>query len=141
MVKRSYCMAITWDPSFETGIEILDTQHKEIMNQACDLACCISLEGNPEMIRKFVARLLETTAAHYATEEFLMKDCGYPDTAAHMAEHAKSYSELCTFADKADAGHPTLGAFVYTFFQGWLKHHMSTQDMEFAKFLGTRPHA
>lgn len=128
-------MSITWDPSFESGIDIIDAQHREILELAGELCRSVTASCSPASLRLPVARMLELTATHYATEEQYMGAFGYPLAGPHTEAHARSFAEICAFADRVAEGHPSLGAFVYTFFQGWLKHHISTFDLDLIRFL------
>ncbi len=79
---------VQWDSRFSTGNEILDAQHKDFLVQCNALADCLDAAG-AEADRKFdeiFTALMSRAREHFATEEALLADCGYPELDDHRSE-------------------------------------------------------
>ena len=82
-----------WTPALSTGVPLLDEHHMKIFEWLAEL------EGAAVEERMLVGvyalvRLKHYTRDHFAAEEALMKSAGYPDLAAHKAEHSAFRARL-----------------------------------------------
>ncbi len=78
---------VEWKPEFSVGIERFDDDHRRLfllLNQVH-----MSMSGTVSILalRFILGDLVWYTQTHFRAEEVLMKRCGYPDLAAHRAEH------------------------------------------------------
>ncbi len=79
---------VTWDPRFNVGNETLDVQHKHFFDQCNALADCLD-EASEAGDRKFdqlFAGLMANAREHFAIEEALLVERGYPDLEDHRSE-------------------------------------------------------
>ncbi len=70
-----------WSLHYDTGNEVLDHQHRNILAQCHALADRMS-DSSPENELEFDKRFHELMALareHFATEEALLAACGYPE--------------------------------------------------------------
>ena len=80
---------VPWNPDYSTGHEILDSQHKGILAQCNALTDCIADTG-PESALRFndtFATLMNQAREHFATEEALLTQWGYPLLEEQQNEH------------------------------------------------------
>ncbi len=80
---------IQWSADYSVGSEVLDAQHQAILAQCNALADCMTdagLESNPKFKDTFAA-LMAQAAQHFATEEALLMQCGYPMLDEQQNEH------------------------------------------------------
>jgi hemerythrin len=79
---------LQWEPRFSVANEILDTQHKDFLEQCNALADCLDQPGEAgkQTFTRIFAELMTSARAHFATEEKLLADYGYPDLEDHRSE-------------------------------------------------------
>jgi hemerythrin len=80
---------VQWNPGYSMGNELLDSQHRNLLEQCNTLADCIA-DAGPESDLKFndtFAALMAQAREHFAAEEALLTECGYPMLEEHQNEH------------------------------------------------------
>jgi len=79
---------LQWNPGYNVGNEILDDQHRKLLEQCNTLGDCIADAGQqrvPEFDSKFKT-LMALAGEHFTTEEALLTQCGYPKLEEHQNE-------------------------------------------------------
>ena len=80
-------MSLNWNDKLSIGHELIDAQHKELIdNFNLFVAACKSGKGK-EQLSKTMAFLENYVATHFAAEERLMRSTIYPDINSHMVLH------------------------------------------------------
>jgi hemerythrin-like metal-binding protein len=79
---------VQWDARFSVGNEHLDEQHKHFLAQCNALADCLDASGDAadRRFHEIFAALMTAARGHFATEEALLADCGYPELDDHRSE-------------------------------------------------------
>lgn len=72
---------------------------------------------------------------HFDYEEELMASSGYPDAAAHTAEHDKMRHAVRELPDAVSAGQPGAREHAATLARGWLEEHTAGTDRALAQHL------
>ncbi len=131
-------MAIAvWNSRFETGITIIDNQHKALFDAVNKLADSFKDGTSKTAVKDSMDFLVKYTVEHFQTEEKVMKDMGYPKLTSHMAEHAQLVSKAQELQGKIAAGKPVTLE-VSRFLADWLKHHINEVDMGYVEFKRTQ---
>jgi hemerythrin len=75
--------------------------------------------------------------AHFAAEEQLMRDVGYPGLADHAQEHSEFKRRLRSFAPQWESeGNSTAMLFALSgLLQFWLTDHVTSSDQRIGEFL------
>jgi hemerythrin len=127
-------MAIAiWSSRFETGIPIIDTQHKALFEAVNRLADSFKAGTSAAQVKESLDFLVKYTVEHFQTEEKFMKDMGYPKLTSHMAEHAQLVAKAQALQAKLAEG-KSVTVEVTTFLADWLKHHINESDMGYVEF-------
>ncbi len=124
-----------WSQALQLGIESIDNQHKWLVDATNRLHDEISQPApNRAVIAEILEGLVDYTMNHFLMEEDLFLRLGYPETAAHKAEHngftAKAMDLLLQLEDGAD-----LGAEAMDLLKNWLQHHILQVDRAYVPFL------
>ena len=82
-----------WRPDFESGIEILDTQHKKLFRICRDMEQMLRVNCmgvTDKQLLDLVCELREFAGYHFYEEEKMMDLCEYPDSdsKSHKEQHA-----------------------------------------------------
>ena len=133
-------MAIEWNNNLTTGVEEIDTQHKELFSRFDRLlTACNEGKGKDEVMRLLLF-LDDYIKSHFAAEEALQIGSNYPGYADHKEQHISFIKDV----DRLESQFRTEGATLPLVIQtnqtlvAWLIRHISRVDMEFAEFLKGR---
>ena len=127
-------MAIAnWNSRFETGIDLIDNQHKALFDAVNKLADSFKAGTSKAQVKDSMDFLVQYTVEHFATEEKIMKDMGYPKVTSHIAEHLQLVQKAQALQAKLAEGKPVTME-VTIFLADWLKHHINEVDMGYVEF-------
>jgi hemerythrin len=127
-----------WNDKFSTGIASIDAQHQGLFSIGAELCAAMSAGQAREQMGRILTRLVQYTAAHFSYEERLMQLHGYPDYAAHKAQHDDLTRQVSQFYQEFQSGHIAISIHLLTFIQDWLEHHIGQSDLGYAPFLAAR---
>jgi two-component system, NtrC family, sensor kinase len=131
-------MVFKWNTYFETGIDIIDTQHKElvdIINEAAPLLtskeelACGRIEG-------LIKRLFDYAVMHFATEEGLMRSHGLLPSyiAKQHDDHENAVNQLIELRTQLETELVgETGTTLLRFLTGWLTLHILDEDQRMAR--------
>ena len=117
---------LVWTDALNTGIEVIDNQHKrivEMINQLHDANQGHSREAVGEVIEN----LVDYTLSHFAFEESLMEDAGYEFLRAHKRVHELFIKRVSEFRMRFQAGED-VGADLNGLLSRWLFNHIKSDD-------------
>lgn len=129
-------MPIEWEPAWNLGIEVIDSQHRrwvEIFN---------SLEGAflagksmTDLQTTVFKEMLDYTHFHFAEEERLMAESDYPAFSAHRRLHKDFDSLIYSHFRSHDRGETILTSEMLQLMRNWLITHIQNEDQKIAAFL------
>lgn len=109
----------------------------EIINQLHEMV----LSGSDnELISEKLFELKEHTVAHFANEERLMQEHGFPPYPIHKYNHDMFLKEFAVLIQNWESSKDSepLKVFLETTLPEWLHNHISTLDMVTAMFLNEK---
>lgn len=133
-------MAYSFTPDLATGNNLIDTQHKQLIEAINSLlTACASGKGRVELeaTTKF---LYDYTSKHFADEEKLQVQYRYPDYTNHHQYHEgfkKVVFDLCEELKKSGPTVVLVGK-VNTSVGGWLLNHIKKEDVKVAAHIKTQ---
>lgn len=129
---------ILWDKSFSVGVEVLDQQHKqivEIINRLIDEP----REGfGPDEVARILDDLAKFVHYHFQTEEQLLADHGYEDLRTQQAEHKEFRVELADLCMGSMRNHTIVPINALLYLKEWWVDHILVKDMKYRPFLMNR---
>lgn len=130
-----------WKERYRVGSELIDTQHQELFNRVSKFLQAVQGEGSWDERKQQVLETLEFmqhyVVIHFADEEELQKEIGYPELERHAQIHAAFKAEVNEFAAKVEKegldeeGMQEFGARVMT----WLIMHVGGEDQKIGQFI------
>jgi hemerythrin-like metal-binding protein len=123
-----------WSAQYETGIFLVDTQHKKLVEAINTLHDAMKDGKGKEKAEATLTFLVDYTVQHFTAEEGLMKQKNYPDFVNHKAVHDKLIAEVKDMKTKYVAG-KVLPMQVSSFMSDWLKNHILGTDKKYVPFL------
>ena len=125
----------SWASLLEVGIADIDEQHRTLFRLLNELRAAADAPDATERQTAILAELDEDTRQHFAAEEQLMRDIGFPDIAAHIAEHQRLQRELEDYRAQLLDRKGTID--FSAFIKSWLIGHLMTMDREYADYLNS----
>ena len=120
-------LKIVWIQEFQTGIEEIDSEHRELFKIFNDLSFLIDRKVEPRIISTNLQYLFGFMKEHFRNEERLLKKIGYSDEElqSHCREHR---SVLDQIADSVGWDGPESiyqkGTQTLEIFGEWLTQHI-----------------
>ncbi len=119
-----------WDDLYSVQNEEVDNQHKQLFA----LVNKLEVGLDQKQVKAIIMDLYKYTRRHFASEEKMMKEVGYPKYEEHIILHDDLITKLNeislqNFDDKEAIW--KLNKFVVN----WLTEHILHQDMGYTKFL------
>ena len=124
---------IKWLAEYETGIKIIDNQHKRIISYINKL---YSLEGvgDRDAEKEVLNELVEYTLSHFVFEESLMDEAGYPAAATHSKTHDAFEKQIYAFKKRSDDGE-NISIELGEMLSSWLFGHIKEDDISYVPFV------
>lgn len=129
---------IYWLPKYNTGIEIIDQQHRLLVDLVNELQKNQDNGNDRQKSLKIINKIQMYAASHFAREEHLFEVHGYPDADEHLQEHDYFEDMLIQFEDEFKAGRQDLNTTTLDFFSDWLVNHIHGSDQAYVPFLKTK---
>lgn len=128
-----------WCADVETGISIMDTQHKELFRigrEIEQLVICHCIGVTNTQLLNVIMELREYVAYHFYEEEKLMLENNYPNYAAHKAKHDETVHYIVNIDLKKLSLCPyeILGK-LKTYLQDWIFSHLLVEDIALGNYL------
>lgn len=122
-------MAIVWTSDLNTGIDVVDNQHKEIVKFINQLEDAIT-QSNPQAVGKVLGELVNYTLSHFAFEESLQAEAGYKFAKPHKAIHDVFAKRVTQYQEKHILGED-IAEDLHCMLCTWLVHHIKRDDMAY----------
>jgi hemerythrin-like metal-binding protein len=124
-----------WISSFETGITVIDAQHRKLVGMLNELFESINRGEGNNVVGKILDGMIDYTQTHFATEEKLFARFGYPDSEAHIREHEALRKQVFKLRVSLRSGRNLFAVQVAEFLKEWLRVHILQTDKKFVPFL------
>lgn len=122
-----------WTPTLETGVELLDDQHKRLFALINALHSAIHATDNEyETVADALYELTEYVTEHFEDEEALMSANGYEHLGAHHEMHQRLTQETLGYMARYVNRDTVSLAELVEFLNSWLQNHIVGQDCHFA---------
>ena len=129
-----------WDPSLETGNELIDGQHKEWMKVLNSIIDAHKQGKGRDEIMKTMDFLSDYTLLHFSAEEKLMADSDYPEYSIHKRYHEELKETMKNLTKKyAREVSPDdfISIVIYTL-GDWLFSHIKGDDFRMAAYIRSK---
>jgi hemerythrin-like metal-binding protein len=123
--------ALVWNASMETGIPILDAQHRGLVDRYNQVVAATGKDAQELALHE----LIGATVAHFGMEEDLMSDGDYPEFDPHKAIHEHLVGQIQDLAREVHRGLVRLDPPTFHYLEGWLLTHQQFEDAQLAEHL------
>lgn len=134
-------MYAVFDDSLVTGNEMIDGQHKELIEKIASLEEACETNQDKATAVKLLNYLADYTDFHFAEEEKLQEEIAYPGIEEHKAKHAefkKAVEELHEMLEEDEGPTDAFVAQLNEKVTDWLFHHIKGFDRSVAEYKNMR---
>jgi hemerythrin len=129
-----------WTEQYETGVPIIDRQHRELFKRIDHLMLALYDGEGIEGLKEIIEFLESYTIEHFHTEEELMVKNKFPDFAKHQEKH-QGFRELFNdvkreFDEKG--GDSYLAIRLEKEVRNWWENHILQTDMQYVPYIKER---
>ena len=124
-------MPISWTADLDTGIPLIDQQHRRIVDFINHLEVAKNA-GDKEAVKQIVYDCVDYTLSHFAFEEELMEEAGYAFCAAHKRVHEVFVKRVSEYRMRFQAGEDITDE-LRTMLSRWLFNHIRGDDKAYAE--------
>jgi hemerythrin-like metal-binding protein len=117
------------------GIEVIDRQHRGMMDLVNRLGNELKNGLARELLQETVQELLTATEIHFQTEEDLMSEHGIKSLETHRGKHQQLLADVRRFGVEVDRRSMAL---TMRYLQEWLIRHIETMDKGLGRLLQDR---
>lgn len=120
---------IEWTSDLDTGIPVIDNQHKRIVsyiNQLDDVRVTKDLE----QISIVLNELVDYTLSHFTFEESLMEEASYPFIKGHKRVHQLFVKRIGDYVQRFKMGEDITDELLNTL-KAWLINHIRSDDNDY----------
>jgi len=130
-------MKFEWTQNISVNDEIIDNQHKKLLNQINLLLEAIIEEKSISIVKETISFLDSYISDHLKYEEEYMQKNFYPDTQKHAEIHGNFIKKYKEFKTNLDAAGPSkeLLLEIQSFLGSWWIEHIGTEDKKYADFI------
>jgi len=128
---------IEWDESLSVKVDLIDEQHKMLIQRLADLSDALrrGLEYNEVM--KTLEFMIDYTDFHFSAEEKVMEENDYPGLEEQKQQHKEFSTTLDNIVEdyKEEGTTTAIAKEMNVFLHNWLIKHIKGSDAKLGKFL------
>lgn len=124
---------LNWTSELEIGIDVIDNQHRRIVDYINALYDA-SLTKDKQQVASVIEELIEYTLSHFAFEEELQEQAGYPFVKAHQKVHELFARRVGEFQQRFELGEDVTEPLL-TLLRTWLINHIRRDDADYAQIV------
>lgn len=122
-------MTIIWTPDLNTGIDIIDHQHRRIVDFINDLEAAQVL-GDKKQIRQVIYDCVDYTLSHFAFEESMQEEAGYQYCKPHKKVHELFTRKVTEYQERMELG-DDVAEELHAMLARWLVNHIKRDDADY----------
>ena len=119
-----------WTDQLNLGIEVIDQQHRRIVEYINQLDDARSRGLSRDEISWLIGELVDYTISHFGFEESMQEEAGYPFSKSHKKVHDLFAQRVNSFKERLDKGEDVtkeLNSMLVT----WLFNHIKRDDLDY----------
>lgn len=127
-----------WKSDFETGIDQIDLQHKQLVETISKLEAAALTGTQEKEMGRALKFLVDYTHFHFSDEESFMHKAGFPELEAHKEMHKVLVQQLMEVLLKLKRGEAIKSNELIDFLINWLSTHILDEDKKIGAYVTAR---
>lgn len=129
---------IQWDNKYNTGISIIDDQHKNFAKLLNALFESLAMGEREKPVEKALSSFLSYVDYHFSTEENMLAEHGYEDIDTQKAQHTELKKELNKLKDDFDSFGSDMKIDLTKALREWFVKHIWGLDQGYILFFKSK---
>ena len=128
---------VVWDEKYATGIDLIDSQHKELFSLTNELfrACMGSDEELKDVFKETMERMVAYVRFHFGAEQQMLQRVNYPGYPEHKKQHDILIRDILEAVNEYNKGEKFVpNQFVRTM-RDWILSHIAVSDKQYVVFI------
>ena len=127
---------VTWDNKYDTGIELIDSQHRTLIDLINDLyrACRSGGELGPAF-NGAMHEMVKYVNFHLTTEQDMLRRVKYPEYQGHLKQHEELVQTILGAAKNFGEGKRFAPHNFVRSLKDWLLTHIAVSDKHYAAYI------
>ncbi|GHV35913.1 hemerythrin [Synergistales bacterium] len=132
--KISWKYGLAWSQELETGNETIDSQHKQLFKLISDIVEACMNGKDADVPKKALDFLASYTVKHFADEEALQLQYGFPDYERHKKIHDDFKVTAAALVEEynSELSLEKLNSKIHSVVIHWLTRHIKGEDAKIA---------
>ena len=128
--------SVVWNDSYSVGFEVIDNQHKELVNMINELfeSCKKGVAVADKAFLKTTKKAADYAVKHFSDEDKYMVKAGFPKLAEHRKQHDDFITTVLKSINEFEAG-KTAPIDLAHFLKKWLLNHIAISDKQYVPYL------
>ena len=119
---------ITWTDAYCIGHETIDKQHRKLVDMLNRLVANPRATTGSQTVTEILAEMTDYVRIHFATEERLMRESGYPRLEWHVAKHRAFEMKTAALVRSASLDADPVPVVLLNYLRDWLTRHILETD-------------
>jgi len=131
---------VVWDEKYATGIQLIDSQHKELISLTNELfqACLDGENTVKDVFKETMGRMVDYVRFHFGAEQELLQRVKYPDYQEHKKQHDTLVMQILSTVKEYNEGKKLApNQFVRTL-RDWILGHIAHYDKLYASYIANQ---
>ena len=126
---------LEWQDRFIIGVPQIDEHHQHLVNLLNKTHRDFIRQAPADILAELFEELIDYATYHFAAEEQVMLESGYPEIETHKGQHAQFAKEINEMHENYLVKQSPFFLEILTFLQDWLESHILQSDSELGRFL------
>lgn len=122
-------MKMKWMPEYNTGIDVIDDQHRRILDYINEIKAIDHMEDRVR-IQEILDHIIDYTQSHFTFEESLQEEAGYQYRIPHQRVHHLFIKKIESYRDRFYLGQ-AIEIELYDVLSKWLINHIQHDDADY----------
>ncbi|HEY4744860.1 MAG TPA: bacteriohemerythrin [Desulfuromonadaceae bacterium] len=128
---------IEWNSSYSVNVGLMDQEHQRLVELINNLSAAMRSGHGRESIGSILDELASYAQTHFADEERLMRESGFPGYDEQKRAHENLIGQVIEIQGKCRAG-TALSLEVMSFLKKWLINHIQGMDKQYGPYLNKK---
>jgi hemerythrin len=128
---------IEWDESLSVGVDLIDEQHKMLIQKLSDISDAFRHGLEQNKVIKTLDFMIDYTDFHFSAEEEVMAEHDYPGLEEQKQQHKEFKVTLDNIVEdfKEEGTTTAIAESINVFLLNWLIKHIKGTDSKLGEFL------
>ncbi len=126
---------LQWSEKLSVGVIEMDRQHQRLVQLINHLYDAMAAGKGDDVKKQVLGELVTYTKVHFAAEQCLMREHGYPHLIDHERLHDQLTAKVVELNEKIQSGKMVPSVSLGTFLKDWLVTHIVEEDKKYGQYI------